>query len=244
MKLILFLFLCCLTVVSNDLQSIEPLDGMEICCANYNPKTNSVPKYANDLYPIGFSPKSHFAYLECIRTDALMYWRFNVVNLITDKIEHFIIWDNDEELQENCKTDLCSFKELILLKQSKIYTLLERYSITVNSNLVVKNPPAVIANNGYNITLTSDVPAKTHGDDYDPTELSKHSVFVSKKGAGRKMVGTLMVAERKKCKILGFMRSPFEQRTVVLIQYFKIGFEGTGEHHFKLFGCNLKRGFK
>ncbi len=96
-----------------------------------------MPFYANDLYPLGFSKDSYFAYIQKYNTDALNFWRLFVINMVTDEVEVELLWDSDETFWDLC--DGCSFEKLISLKKKEITRVISRYGITIAPYKLQKN---------------------------------------------------------------------------------------------------------
>jgi hypothetical protein len=233
--------LLCTVLHGQDISAIVPIRGMDICYAGQPAPAHSMPRYANDLYSLGFSSDSKFAWIEAIHTDAVAWWQLTVVNLITDSVVERISWDNDTELQ-TYHDDFCTWKELISIKGEKIRSILTQHSISGTTQLSLLPEPAVM--NGASYFLGTEI-----GDVVNPDAPAIYRVFdasvqVIQEGVGAKHIASLQVSGENAFTPVGFIKSPFENRAVAVTIIHNRGFEGTSENHFALFGCHLTSGFQ
>ncbi len=200
--------------------------------------TSRMPQYANELYPLGFSRDSRFAYIQKFNTDAMVFWRLVVVNIISDKVQERLLWDSDPSFVSQCEE--CDFEGLLKIKEKEIQQILAKYNIIPSQVELRQNGSATFNNINYSITTFM----ANSNDKGQPHLTSPASISVNKRGSGSKKVGTVKVNNFENIIPVGFIKSPFESRAVTIVLCKVAGSEGTTEKKFKLFGCNLTKGFK
>jgi len=211
----------------------------------------SMPIIEAKLYPLGWSKDSKFAYIVVLPNEALDFRRaiFRIQDMITDKVIFEKKYGDQNDKNALISAELKKFLES---KKSDIVHYLSKYHI-----------------NGYNNKLHS-FPIKYEKKliDYELKTVHEinhdflHQQFLSRVNVdlysysntvdGQKKIATKTIFDKKidlkslyyGTMVVGYLKSPFEERIAIVVIYFRRGWEGSPHvTSFELVGASLSKGF-
>lgn len=217
-------------------------------------------QHIHDIYPIGWSDDGKFAYIQHRHWDESNNhsYRLIIQSMVTDNI----IWENDyfnvfrliedanyeqyEKLQK-IYFDVLTPEFYYQYKKDEIDAALKKYNI-------IQIEPSFIQ--GFPITTTSSVI------DIHLNELAKEELREDMKGLNffRSYTYNIEVSNNNENKIIhsnhlereevigsqivGYLKSPFEDRIAVIVAYFHWDRHLTHYVRFEVVGCDISYGFK
>ena len=193
-----------------------------------------------EFYPLGFSKKGLFAYIEIPPDEAIgcYLWKFSIISLVTDKVlvdEYF-----NDDTQDDCDR-VVDLPSLLKYHGESFDKQLAKYAINTKSLPAFRQFPFGWEGNEYRAEL-EQVNKQTIGE----TNSIKFEVklFRNKKS---KVIGRIQEEDiefRWGPEIFGLIKSPYEARTLVLVTETLRGYEGPPDVlTLHLFGASLVTGF-
>ncbi|MBT4836667.1 MAG: hypothetical protein HON94_04910 [Methylococcales bacterium] len=245
----IYLFMLLQTAISSSTPKLQDLSNI----LQYKLLKNELE---DKLYPIGFSKKGLFAYIEIAADEAVgcYLWSFHILNLVNDKNIYTLDWKQQEE---ECLD--YNFKHLIEKYGSNIQQALNKYAID-GSKIQLESFPFDYNNHLINATLVISQGDKFRSSrpNFNPTPKKSdwaietvYQVVIHKSITQLKTIGKII--EKKdnshcficQSNITGYIKSPYENRIIVIIEQQARGWEGPPNvSTFKLFGASLTAGFK
>ncbi len=210
--------------------------------------TYHVPTESSDygLYPIGFSSNGYFAYV--IWHDFIdpvgpvADFHFYVQNLKTDEIAVKFDYMNSDD----CVDDQGYLVEDLSYVWSHYYDqfafLLSDYNI-VQSSCTFRQFPLDYDGSRISCELvTQDSGRINYCLGEDP--MISYDLYAVSSVAGRKHIHSGGGEGLALAEVLGYYRSPYEDRIAVIVREAVPGFECTLDSSLQIVGCNLKSGFR
>lgn len=191
----------------------------------------------NSIVPLGFSPDGNFAYLEYYNGDAIAFWALKIKSIITDDILYYQDWNGDEGYLYDSE----DFNDLLSNESEFLTSIYFTYNIDKNTDLTLSRFPYDSNEDSYDVDLLLEVLPTGEYLEAMGLKESKVQIKVSNNN-GSKIIG--VYEQHMKSSVIGCIKSPFEERIVVLILKGNLGFEGSTEHSFGIYGCSLEYGFK
>lgn len=199
------------------------------------------------IYPLGWSEDGKFAYLIEEANEA-----------VVDFTLHFIIQDTetDKELerktykaseQKNYEPDDANIDlQSVWEAQKETYNaLLVKHNIRAGNGTQFYGLPWVESQQPYRFMSANKM---AHSDLFDLDFVSEHRLQAAEQGVGQKTILKHTFGKYDMAigtQVLGYFRSPFEDRVAVLDAFEKRGYEGPPNVlKLKIVGCNLSDGFK
>ena len=228
-KIILFLFIIPLTIFGQKYQ--EP-DLVNLINAEYN---ESMGSNFPDFGLIGWSKDGLFAYREILSDGGVGTYADNIIiyNLKNDKIvESFSFsisneYDGIEYPPGNSPWEY--FQRSINRLLSK-YEIIQAYSNKFHTKKHIDKYEIVIKNR------TSICEDLEYGNEYE----HEYRLLVGNSKTGYKKVGNgLLDCGSSSMNFEGYFKSPFENRIIIVLSSYNLGFEGEEDWGLHFFGCSL-----
>ncbi len=191
------------------------------------------------IAPIGWSQNGYFAY--AIYEDnwnargSFKRSEVTIFDAVTDKIvenyESGAAYNDDE----SSVGEVLSLEDFWLSEKHNITEMLRRHNIISVPNLPMEENLSVY---GLGAEFQIDPPNAEPGLDYSHDNL----IITNRSGEKKQIaeVGNMYTS----VQILGFFKSPFENRIVFYLRIKYVGSPSQGEVYYKLVGCHLTVGFE
>jgi len=200
------------------------------------------------FYPIGFSKNGKLAYIHVPADEAVgaYLWSFKIVDLVTDKTVETLA-SHPEGVGNDEIIDLAS---LLRVKRPAFEALLRRYKIRPLAEPRLRPFPIRTGKDAIDAALV-DEPDPAGPSGAGLRSVSHHLVLTDARGRSKR-IGDLNSSESDTMgpllsppRILGYLKSPFEPRVVVVLEQTRRGYEGPPNvSSFVLVGAHLGVGFK
>ncbi|MCP3925952.1 MAG: hypothetical protein GY714_25585 [Desulfobacterales bacterium] len=192
------------------------------------------------FYPVGFSNKSHFAYLKIPADEAIgcYLWEFNIVNLINDKVIYKEGFDHND-------CGIVNSYLTLLKKNTDIFKYrIKKYGINIRKMRIEKFP----LNTGKDVFTAFLKKVKITKEKFRTKTV--YSVIIKSEINGKKRVGFIKEEDVGfplvyNLGVNGYIKSPVENRIVVVVEKEMRGYEGPPNvSKFRIYGASLNVGFK
>lgn len=209
---------------------------------------------ADELYPLGFSPKGAFAYLHVQADEAVgcFLWDLVVIDLVTDRQLTHLSWSTHLSGPDGSCSLASTAAEVFQHYGAEIRPLLAGHGIDTQRPLSLARFPLRVGHREFSAHLRPAPPSRRPrtASDGSLTERTLQVRLAANTG-GVKVIGSLKAREDDGIPytyghaVAGLVRSPFEKRVVVIVSYGRRGWEGPPNvSTFALFGASLTKGFK
>lgn len=185
-------------------------------------------KLANLFTPLGFSSDKDFAYFigyNCSESDATFEGRLEVVDLLDNRVVF------QKEYEDNFRED-------------EFHSILDRLGIKSQA-LVLRRFPFHKDGDTYSVSVTSTT---LETDKENEKEKREYQIYLVSEKKGGKLVARFEADEfsgnAQVQYVVGFFRSPFENRIVIVTEGLGGSLEGCTSIVHKVFGAHLGTGFK
>jgi len=231
-KIILFIFIIPLTIFGQKYQ--EP-DLVNLINAEYNESRGSnFPQFGL----IGWSKDGYFAYRIIFSNGGIgvAYDAVLVYNLKNDKVVNEIFFGSADfdGPYDYYETDVWRYN------QRKIDKVLSDYNIIQNSSNILNTKRYI---DKYEIVLknrTSMCEEPEYGWDYGEEYEHEYRLLVGNSKTGYKKVGNgLQGCGSSSMNFEGYYISPFENRIVIVLSSYTLGYESEEDWNLDFFGCSL-----
>lgn len=208
---------------------IEPLTEKVRAHFNENDIFNSFP----DLYVLGFSIDGKIAWIEKVFNEGAGFESlvFTIQNIVTDE-NVYSIKTNSEEINGSLET-------FVNLKKKEILSALQKYKINI-SDVTFKSFPSTIGDAKFNVEITD---YENDSEYFMEGSSVKYKCEATKEGVGKKTLYSKEDHYIYNAYVCGYLKSPYENRIVVIVAEECIGFEGK-DIRFVFTGCDLTKGYK
>ncbi|MHC6203007.1 hypothetical protein ACYULU_07420 [Breznakiellaceae bacterium SP9] len=159
---------------------------------------------------------------------------FIIFDLVSDTIDFEINIDSNDYTIDDIDENTAAY--LYTLNKKNILNAINKYKIIYKENRYLPLP-ARIKNVDY--SCYSNIEYENEPEFYD--KIREYSIIVSRNNKN-KIVKTAINVEAIAVYICGYIKSPFEDRILIVTAEEKQGFEGS-ELYYYFVGCHLERGF-
>lgn len=207
------------------------------------------PVIEADFYPLGWSKDSKFAYIVVLANEALDFRRaiFRIQDMITDKVIFEKKYGDQNDKNALISTE---FKKFLESKKSDVGHYLSKYHINGYDNkfhlFPIKYEKKLI---DYNLKTIHEINHYFWHQQF----LSRVTIdLYSNTVDGQKKIATKTIFDKKVdlkslqygAMVIGYLKSPFEERIAIVMIYFRRGWEGPPHTtNFELVGASLSKGF-
>ncbi len=185
-------------------------------------------KLAHLFTPLGFSSENKFAYFigyNCSESDATFEGRLEAVDLTDDRV----LFEKDYE--DNFRED-------------EFHSILDKLGIKSQA-FVLRRFPFQKDGDTYSISVTS---ITLEMDKENQEQKREYQIYLVSEKKGKKLVAKIEADEfygnAQVQSVVGFFRSPFEDRIVILTEGLGGSLEGCTSIIHKVYGAHLGIGFK
>ena len=206
-----------------------------------------VPIIEGKLYPLGWSKDSKFAYILVPALEARSSAVFRIQDMITDKILFEKIY---REGLDGYPNDLPIDLKKLVENKGQVAHYLHKYRIKGDDHKLRCFPIKLLKQE-------IDYDLKTV---YEINHYFGHQQFLSRVNIdlysntvdGQKKIATKTIFDKKidlkslyyGTMVVGYLKSPFEERIAIVVIYFRRGWEGSPHvTSFELVGASLSKGF-
>ena len=201
---------------------------------------------ADQLYPVGFSPRGAFAFLEISADEAVgcTLWGFTIVDLVTDRVVFRDDWHAHGQV--DCKEQL-DLEQVWARHSARFRVALLEHGVQPTHPGRLTRFPLERGGEVFTVQLERGLPRKNDidGKDVPIDVIMTSSVRGSKRIGGlveRDMAGMPMTYGHT---VMGFIPSPHEPRVVVVIREERRGWEGPPDVlTYTVMGASLAKGFR
>ena len=244
----IIVFIFCFLIPSVGISKIKQFDILDISALNYSELSpyfstnisglkNKPYAIEAELYPLGFSKDSSFAYLVIPPDEArdFLIVEVHVQNLINNKTVFYKQYDFDKinKLPKDYPFDFDSF---IKKYQKDIDAILKKHQIPEQElSFETKIKPLLLSKEKHFSTTNDMGPF-----------LDKLTVTMTNKKHQRKTIFNKKLAKYTyDSAIAGYFKSPFEDRIALILLSMQRGWEGPPHiSYFTLIGASLSKGFQ
>ncbi len=230
----IILFICPLTLIygqttgtNYEMPAVLPL------IRDYNPYDYLVPQF----YPFGWSENGKFAYI--LKTEMQGRGGYIESFVILDTITDDFVWYKSFDSVEDNDRDLIFNNFKRQMQENKI----------IQSEISIREPPVKTPDD--TITFEFSFVEKKFPDSADEIDrmmegyYESYTLFGYSQKRGKKKLTHRQGGIAISIGILGYIKSPFEERVIVIVKSVSRGWEGPPNPvDIDLIGCHLKSGFK
>ena len=188
------------------------------------PDRTGLGTYGTAWYPVGFSPSGAFASLSYEDNDASPRWVLTVQSLVDDKPLAALSWDDPEGARPSLESVLAGDRE-------RITSTLQSYGIV--ASLLQPSAFPLVLPDGASILASQEEKAL---DDNPSVEIQTWL----RRGDQQKRIDRRAA---RSSSVIGYLRSPYEERLAVLLVVRTWGFEGTTDCRIHATGAHIQTGF-